>query len=136
MSEQKEVPCIGGVWQCRIGSASQLPPGADGPLRDAVEAAYEQLVGKSAEACFSGWGNEFSESELAVIQNRLPDPELCAVVIRANDPRLSVTVEEFEAMTQELSALREWQQWAFAAHPNIDIDIEVAAIAASKEQSA
>lgn len=65
----------GFVWQCRIGGPN--PPsleGADFPMRMAVREAYNRIVGEPPQAIFSGWGNQWTESELAVVENRLPDP--------------------------------------------------------------
>jgi hypothetical protein len=62
------------VWQCRIGVATraELPPGSDAPLRDAVEEAFRNLLGREPLATFSGWGEKFTESEWACIENREP----------------------------------------------------------------
>ena len=57
------------VWFCKIGPAdrAELPPGSDGPMRDAVAKAFQKLTGHPPQAIFSGWGYEFTESEQAVI---------------------------------------------------------------------
>lgn len=56
------------VWYCKIGGPGlKLPPGADGPMRDAVEAAFRRLAGVEARACFSGWGQEWSEGEIQAL---------------------------------------------------------------------
>ena len=61
------------VWQFRIMIPldAETPIAFDGPPRsaavDAVEAAGIPVI-----ACFSGWGHSETESELAVIENRLP----------------------------------------------------------------
>jgi hypothetical protein len=61
------------VWECKIGGpAVDLPSGADGPMRDAVGAAFQQLTGSRAEFIFSGWGASLTEGELAVVENRAP----------------------------------------------------------------
>ena len=53
------------VWSCKIGGPGfELPPGADLPMRLAVEAAFEKLTGKEARACFSGWGQEWTDAEI------------------------------------------------------------------------
>lgn len=65
------------TWTCRIGTRAgvHVPPGGDAPMRDAVQSAFMALTGECAEACFSGWGDKFTESELAVIENRAPKAE-------------------------------------------------------------
>lgn len=64
----------GDVWVCRIGGVrGLLPRGADLPMRQAVAKAFRDLFGREPDAIFSGWGNEFSEAERAVIEDRLPD---------------------------------------------------------------
>lgn len=64
------------VWSCKIGWAdrSSLPPGADLPMRKAVQKAFEELTGSDADFTFSGWGNQLDESELAVVEDRMPQP--------------------------------------------------------------
>jgi hypothetical protein len=44
-------------------------------MRDAVAEAYKQLTGTEPAFIFSGWGGELDECELAVVENRLPDPQ-------------------------------------------------------------
>jgi hypothetical protein len=53
------------IWSCKIGWAnrSDLPEGADGPLRQAVEIAFYNLTGKDPEFTFSGWGAELTDAE-------------------------------------------------------------------------
>ena len=62
------------AWECKIGSTNgvHIPFGADFPMRQAVREAYTRITGEQPEAVFSGWGAKFSESERAVIENRLP----------------------------------------------------------------
>lgn len=45
-------------WNCVIGPVkrSELPHGADFPLRWAVREKFEEMVGRDAEICSSGWG--------------------------------------------------------------------------------
>lgn len=59
------------AWQCKIGSPDgvEVPPGGDAPMRAAVEKAFKDLTGEEAKANFSGWGEEFTPQELAVIRN-------------------------------------------------------------------
>ena len=64
------------VWTCKIGGdVPFILHGADGPMRDAVAEAYTQLTGAEPAFIFSGWGGELDEGELAVVENRLPDPQ-------------------------------------------------------------
>lgn len=66
------------IWACKIGEvdAEKLPPGSDGPMRRAIELAYNELTGESPEFIFSGWGGELTEGERAVVENRPPNPYL------------------------------------------------------------
>lgn len=73
-----------GIWTCKIGTASELPPGADMPMRDAVARAYRELTGRDPEFIFSGWGASLSESERAVVDDRLPDPNVVVAECRKN----------------------------------------------------
>jgi hypothetical protein len=45
-------------WRCVIGPVkrSELPNGADFPLRWAVGEKFEEMIGRDAETCSSGWG--------------------------------------------------------------------------------
>ena len=74
MSDEKLLDDRSHTWTCRIGSRAGvcIPPGADGPMRDAVYKAFKEVTTEDAEACFSGWGDQFTEEQLAVIENRLP----------------------------------------------------------------
>lgn len=58
-------------WHCIIGETtrSKLPRGADLPMREAVAEAYHKLTGEWPDAIFSGWGQEFSETQKAIIEN-------------------------------------------------------------------
>lgn len=61
------------TWQCKIGETDNVPPGGDGPMRDAVEAAYREVTGDDPAFTFSGWGAKLSESHRAVVEDREPD---------------------------------------------------------------
>jgi hypothetical protein len=68
------------TWTCRIGilAGVEVPDGGDAPMRAAVEEAFYKVTGQHAEACFSGWGDEFTEGEKAVIAgdySTLVEPE-------------------------------------------------------------
>lgn len=62
------------IWFCKIGGdvGDGLPRGADGPMRDAVADAFERITGKRPEFIFSGWGQQLTEGERAVVENRAP----------------------------------------------------------------
>ena len=62
------------VWFCKIGSLENLamPNGADLPMRQAIQKAFEEITGVNAEFCFSGWGGELTESEIACVLNKQP----------------------------------------------------------------
>ena len=55
------------VWECKIGFAGHLPQGADHPLRQAVQEAFERVAGHPAHFCFSGWGQTLTETEKSAI---------------------------------------------------------------------
>ena len=60
------------VWDCKVGVLGELelPGGADGPMRHAVEDAFFKVTGRHAHFMFSGWGGKLDEEELAVIDER------------------------------------------------------------------
>lgn len=62
------------LWTCKIGTTGtlDLPPAADGPMREAIAQAYFDLTGEHADFIFSGWGDPLPEHELAVVEDRLP----------------------------------------------------------------
>lgn len=61
------------VWTCKIGGpVDVLPPGADSPMRNAVESAYREITGNDHQFNFSGWGGCLDECERAVVEDRLP----------------------------------------------------------------
>lgn len=62
------------TWTCKIGEVDRdsLPAGCDGPMRQAVDDAYENLTGKQADFIFSGWGGKLNEYERAVVEDREP----------------------------------------------------------------
>jgi len=56
------------IWECKIGGRMDtLPPGADAPMRNAIEAAFEGLTGYRCEFNFSGWGGKLDELERAAV---------------------------------------------------------------------
>jgi len=62
------------IWSCKIGEAeeSDLLPGDDLPMREAVRRAYRNLTGREPCFIFSGWGAELDECERAVVEDREP----------------------------------------------------------------
>jgi len=56
------------IWECKIGSAENIPPGSDFPMREAVREAYKKITGKYPDFLFSGWGAKLSEDEKACIR--------------------------------------------------------------------
>jgi hypothetical protein len=55
------------IWYVKIGGCREIPYEADGPMRSAVQLAYEILTGEGARFCFSGWGAELTEKEQALV---------------------------------------------------------------------
>lgn len=45
-------------WTCTIGPVrrSEIPKGADSPMRAAVERAFKEITGRYPERLSSGWG--------------------------------------------------------------------------------
>lgn len=70
-------PGPGPIWSCKIGvtGALALPAGCDGPMRRAVDDAFQRLTGRQPEFIFSGWSATLTEPELAVVENRWPSEE-------------------------------------------------------------
>lgn len=67
------------VWHCRIGPGAPRADGADLPMRNAVRRAFIDVVGEEPAAIFSGWGEHFCESEVAAIENGMPDEDMVQV---------------------------------------------------------
>lgn len=87
------------VWTCKIGTreAVDIRPGADLPMRRAVEAAFEKVAGVEAEFNFSGWGGSLDENELAVVENRPVSREhYLDWCLREAAPELLSLVEDIE----------------------------------------
>jgi hypothetical protein len=59
------------IWTCKIGATieSELPPGSDYPMRQAVEMAFREVTGRDSEFLFSGWGGSLTESERKVVDS-------------------------------------------------------------------
>jgi hypothetical protein len=59
---------VSNIWQCKIGETIKpLPPGADGPMRDAIRDAYIKLTGEEPEFIFSGWSAHLEPEEQALV---------------------------------------------------------------------
>lgn len=60
------------IWGCKIGEVdlAKLPYGADTPMRDAVRSAYKKLTGEEPDFIFSGWGEELTEPERRVANEK------------------------------------------------------------------
>lgn len=62
------------VWSCKIGivDAKKLysVSGADGPMRDAVTAAFMLLFGEAPMFLFSGWNSELTDSEIRCVLDK------------------------------------------------------------------
>lgn len=76
------------IWHCKIGEVDvqHLPDGSDLPMRIAIVTAYRQITGREPQFLFSGWGSELKETERAVVDNRLPDPDVIAAEYAASAP--------------------------------------------------
>lgn len=66
------------IWTCKIGGPGALLGGGnDFPMRQAIEKAYLEVVGRECEFNFSGWGGQLDECERAVVEDRLPREHEC-----------------------------------------------------------
>lgn len=63
----------GPTWECKIGlrddKSAVLPGGCDLPMREAVEAAFQKIVGQEPDFVFSGWGAELTPTQRHVEYN-------------------------------------------------------------------
>lgn len=66
--EPRKDPC----WTCKVGAFGeiQLPLGSDSPMRNAVAEAYKQVTGIYPTFCFSGWGENLTEYERAIVEEK------------------------------------------------------------------
>lgn len=66
------------TWHCWIGEVDndKLPPGSDNHMREEAERAFEALTGQRSTFTFSGWGAILPEKNRAVVEHRLPDPQV------------------------------------------------------------
>lgn len=72
------------IWECKVGMLGNaiMPDGCDFPMREAVRSAYARIVGAEPQFCFSGWSASLTEGELAVVEDRLPDPTRISARVR------------------------------------------------------
>jgi hypothetical protein len=63
------------IWSCQVGEIARglLPRGSDLRMREAVETAYESVVGFPADFVFSGWDDALREGKRAFLDQRPPD---------------------------------------------------------------
>lgn len=93
------------IWKCKIGGeVGDLPAGADGPMRRAVQIAFETLTGVEASFTFSGWGATLTEVERAVHENRDPNCGAMQEAIDAGDGTLHGAIEYWHEEALRLRA--------------------------------
>lgn len=64
------------IWECKIGGPiGGLSMDADFSMRQAVAKAYREITGEYPQFIFSGWASKLTESQRAVVENRLPRSE-------------------------------------------------------------
>lgn len=57
------------IWECKVGGlVDELPPGADLPMRRAIEDAFHTLTGTYPKFLFSGWNAELTDGERFVVE--------------------------------------------------------------------
>lgn len=93
------------IWKCKIGGeVGDLPAGADGPMRRAVQTAFETLTGVEASFTFSGWGATLTEGERAAHENREPNWDAMQEAIGAGDGTLHGAIEYWHSEVLRLRA--------------------------------
>lgn len=93
------------IWKCKIGGkVGDMPAGADGPMRRAVQTAFKTLTGVEASFTFSGWGATLTEDERAVHENREPNWDAMQEAIDAGDGTLHGAIEYWQAEALRLRA--------------------------------
>ena len=101
------------IWTCKIGETTQPINGADAPMRQAVAIAYKQLTGEEPAFLFSGWGDSLTESERAVVENRLPVRQATAPATAPDElERLKAESEERLQNAAALVTENEQLRWA------------------------
>jgi hypothetical protein len=73
MSDEKRTSPRRAIWKCKIGcdEVLELPDGCDRPMRRAVQDAYFEITGKHAVFTFSGWNEELTSIEKAIVEDKL-----------------------------------------------------------------
>ena len=93
------------IWKCKIGGeVGDLPAGADGPMRRAVQTAFKTLTGVEASFTFSGWGATLTEGERAAYENREPNWDAMQEAIGAGDGTLHGAIEYWHEEALRLRA--------------------------------
>lgn len=101
------------IWTCKIGGVvGALPPGADAPMRRAVEKAYFDLTGFHNEFDFSGWGGELDPGEREVVSHVNGEPKMNEEAQKAKAYASDKIGRDFErpnnaAVYQALETLRD-----------------------------
>ncbi len=104
---------VDAVWGCKIGSLgnTNLPPGADAPMREAVSRAYEELTGTSRQFIFSGWGEALTPIERAIAENSpIPEP---------TDPLMESERYRMQMAGISTAAMGYWKEGE-SIHPDYD----------------
>jgi hypothetical protein len=65
------------IWECKIGQtpACNVPPCADGPMREAIRRAYREITGQEPLFIFSGWNAELNEVQKKCVSDEEPEEE-------------------------------------------------------------
>ena len=104
------------IWKCKIGGkVGDMPAGADGPMRRAVQTAFETLTGVEASFTFSGWGATLTEGERAVHENRAPNWDAMQEAIDAGDGTLHGAIEYWHEEALRLRAELETERMRLVA---------------------
>jgi hypothetical protein len=66
------------VWVCKIGTDEnvEIPKGADAPMRQAVQEAFEKVTGVGARYAFTGWGGQLTKIERSIVDDTHKDEPL------------------------------------------------------------
>ena len=122
------------VWSCAIGGIKpvSVPSGGDAPMRRAVERAFLELTGQEAQACFSGWGEEFAEPARAVIENRISVEE--KEPVRADIHQAALDKIERLDRERKLAEAQADRLLALSAGIDADCDTAIASLQASGQR--
>lgn len=94
------------IWECKIGEVADrlLPPGADFPMREAIEKVYAQVTGSEPDFLFSGWGWSGSGAllpDLAYQESGEPGPLLGLATTKQLLEEIKVRGETTASWSQE-----------------------------------